>query len=172
VRSRKSILAVVAALVVLAAAPACGGHSETKASAKRVTIASSNVVVIDRSTGNSASPGIHLGQYFFNFPAHVTVTNKTRVRKLVAALKRLPRFRAGDSRCHPFSSAPKIILRFEFVDALLRRNTVARLTVDPVCWEMTGLGYPRWAAHSPYFRRALGKAVGAPHGIPVVIYYG
>lgn len=169
-RNKKPILAVVTALIVLGSAPGCGGHSREKTRAKRVTIASSNVVVIDRPVERTS--GIQAGQYVFNFPPHVTVTNKTRVRALVAALKRLPRFRAGDSRCHPSSSAPKITLRFELVNAQLRRSTVARVTVD-ICGEVTGFGHPRWTVRSRYFWRALGKALGIPHGrTPFIGYYG
>jgi hypothetical protein len=166
VRSTKLILAVVASLVVLGVLPSCGGHSGEKASATRATIASSNVVVIDRTVASTS--GIHVGGYFFNFPAHVTVTNRARVRALVAALKRLPRYRTDLSRCHALGR-PKYTLRFEIVSSQVRRSTVARVTVD-FCGEVTGLGHPRLTAR--YFWRAFGKAVGAPHGKVVIGYRG
>jgi hypothetical protein len=159
VRNLKPTLALVAALIALGAMLGCAGQSGKKASARRVTIASSNVVVIDRT----GSAGLVSGRPKFRFPAHVTVTNRARIRALVAALERLRRFPKGLFAC-PMDLSLRYVLRFESVDAQSQVRTIARVTVDPSgCETVTGLGYPRRAPGSASLWRVLGEAVGVPH---------
>lgn len=152
-RNLKPTVVVVAALLTLGVAPACGGNDAKKALAKPLTIASSNVVVIDRT-------GSVPGKVKFRFPARVTVTDRARVRALVAALDGLPRFPKGLFAC-PIDFSLRYTLRFEIVNPNSVR-TIASLTVYPSgCETVTGLGYPRRA--SATFWRVLGEAVGVPH---------
>lgn len=161
---RKSTLALTTALIALAAAPGCGGHNSEKAQPKRSTIASSNVVVVDR-TGSAP------GSAKFRVPAHVVVTDRTRIRSLVTALKGLPGFPASvlhemagpPARHCPVDFSLRYELRFEVASSggIL---TVARASVDPYgCESVTGFGYQRWAACSKSFWRVLGEAVGVRH---------
>jgi hypothetical protein len=153
-RSRTPILAVAVAFIVLGAAPTCAGQSATKVHAKPVTIASSNVVVVDRT-----GPAPWKGK--FRIPAHVTVTNRTRIRALATALERLRRFPKGVLPC-PIDFSLRYVLRFEFVVTQSQVMTVARVIADPYgCEKVTGLDYPRWA--SANFWRVLGEAVGVQH---------
>jgi hypothetical protein len=121
-----------------------------------VTIASSNVIVIDRT-------GSVPGKVKFRFPAHVAVTNQTRIRALVAALSGLPRLPNGVFAC-PLDIFLRYTLRFETVDAQSQVRIVARVIADPYgCETVTGLGFPRSAARSSGFWRVLGEAVGVSH---------